>query len=202
MKTVDPDKKAKAQFDEAIMRLDAAQQRLDALFDNPLADDESRAAAQSAYDEARLLWLSSEAVLRSAAVNHPRPSPRNVLILRGNAHIAESIALLLRLRGYGVTVVSKHRLDEPVPHAPAAAIIVDIEREQDREWLGSIEKLRTTAATRIVAMIPAALQRRNWQGFDSVLVKPASIDMLVQCMNLSADSNPDAADNQPGSRAS
>ncbi len=52
---------AKAEFDAALRRLETAQRRLQALVANPGDDEAALQVARSAYDHARLLWLSSEA---------------------------------------------------------------------------------------------------------------------------------------------
>ncbi|WP_232431703.1 hypothetical protein [Burkholderia ubonensis] len=178
------DKDAKAQFDEAARRLEAAEARLQALFANPFADETARQTALESYQEARLLWLSSEAVLRSAAIvdDPPRHAGKSVVILRGNPHVGESIALLLRLRGFSTTVLPKHRVEETVAHGPVAAVIVDIERDPHRARELAVDTLRTYPGARIVGMVPQTLARCDWREFHAVIVKPASIDMIVRAI--------------------
>lgn len=180
-----PDKGTKAEFDDALRRLEAAEARVQALSANPSTDELTLQNALEAYQEARLLWLSSEAVLRSAAIveEQPRHSGKSVVIVQGNnAHVGESIALLLRLRGFRTTLLSKHRLDDATPHGPIAAIIVDIERNFDKARVHAIKSLKTDSRARIIGMIPQSLEYADWQGFDTVLVKPASIDTIVQAI--------------------
>ncbi|MXN75385.1 hypothetical protein GR157_11650 [Burkholderia sp. 4701] len=175
---------AKALFDEANRRLEAAEARIRALFANPLADDAAKQAALEAYQEVRLLWLSAEAVLRSATIveNPPRQAGRRIVILRGSAHVGESIALLLRLRGFRTTVVPKSRADETMSHGPPEAIIFDVERDPDEACVLAVSVLDTYPDTRIVAMVPPALGSFAWRGFDIILVKPASIDMILHAI--------------------
>ncbi|RQQ56126.1 hypothetical protein [Burkholderia stagnalis] len=175
---------AKALFDEANRRLEAAEARIRALFANPLADEAIRQAALEAYQEARLLWLSAEAVLRSATIVDapPRHAGRRIVILRGSAHVGESIALLLRLRGFRTSVVPKHRAEESFSHGPAEAVIVDVERDPDEACVLAANMLETYPDTRIVAMVPPTLGGYAWRGFDIVLVKPASIDMILHAI--------------------
>jgi hypothetical protein len=175
------DKNAKVQFDDAIARLDAAQSRIRALYDNPLADETARAVAWEAYEQARLLWLSCEAMLRSAAIidREARRKNRRVVVVHGNTHIAESLMLLLRLRGFGATALARRPVGDRAGGTAPAAIIVDIERAADREWLFPLDALKTAASTRVIALIPAALRHHAWDGLDEVLVKPASIDAVV-----------------------
>ena len=174
---------AKAQFDAAFRRLEAAQLRLQTLAAKTNADEASLQMARYAYDEARLLWLSSEAALRSAAIvdSYRHYTNRLVVILQGNAHVAESIALLLRLRGFRATVLSRYPVDgDDRPAEPPSAIIADFERTPLAEDTHAISRLRATPSTRIVAMVPPALLNRGWDGFDAVLTKPASIDTIIQ----------------------
>ncbi|RQR62730.1 hypothetical protein DIE19_11030 [Burkholderia sp. Bp9126] len=174
---------AKALFDEANRRLEAAEARIRALFANPLADEATRKAALEAYQDARLLWLGAEAVLRSTTiVEQPqRQLGRRIVILRGSAHVGESIALLLRLRGFRTTVVPKHRA-AAISHGPADAVIVDVERDPDDACLLAASMLETYPDTRIVAMVPPTLGSFAWRGFDIILVKPASIDMILHAI--------------------
>jgi hypothetical protein len=183
-RTDHPDDNAKAQFDEAARRLQAAEARLRALAAYPLADEITRQAALEAYEEARLIWLSCEAVLRSMEiVDDTRRHPgKSVVILRGDPHIAESIALLLRLRGFRTTVLPKTLIDDAASHKPPSAIIVDVERDWDKGCLSSVHKLNATPSTRLIAMVPAPLKRHDWSGFNVVLVKPASIDSIIEAI--------------------
>ncbi|WP_124603393.1 hypothetical protein [Burkholderia sp. Bp8963] len=138
--------------------------------------------ALDAYEEARLLWLSCEAVLRSATiVDVPPPhAGKNIVICGGNAHVRESIALLLRLRGFRTTVISKSRIDEAISHGPAVAVVVDIERDPDHACMLAVNTLEIYPGTRVVGMIPATLEHYDWKGFDVILVKPVSTDRIVQ----------------------
>jgi hypothetical protein len=178
MSTDRPDHLAKVQFEEAVRRLEAVRARVRAVSVNPLADETTRRTAQVAYEEARLLWLSCEAVLRSVAIiDEPTRHPSgDIVIVQGNAHVAESI------------VRSKDRIEDVVSHRSAAAIIVDIERHLDRAHLLALQKVKKTARTRAIAMVPQALENDDWSGFDAVLVKPASIDLIVQAITSDAGS--------------
>jgi hypothetical protein len=178
------DNDAKAQFDEAARRFERTEERLRALSASPVKDATARWIALEAYEEARLFLLSSEAVLRSAEIigDRRRHPGKSIVILRGDAHIAESIALLLRLRGFRSTVLPKTHIAGMASHIPAAAIIVDVERDMDKRCLCAVDKLNATPSTRLIAMIPQALAQHDWSGFDSVLVKPASIDLIVSAI--------------------
>jgi xanthine/CO dehydrogenase XdhC/CoxF family maturation factor len=180
----DPVGLAKAQFDAAFRRLEAAQIRLQTLAANSSTDEAALQTARYAYDEARLLWLSSEAALRSAAIadSYHHYMSKFVVILQGNSHVAESIALLLRLRGFRATVLSRCPSDDDSnkPIEPPSAVIADFERTPVSEDTRAISRLRVTPSTRIVAMVPPALLNHVWDGFDAVLAKPASIDTIIQ----------------------
>jgi len=173
---------AKSQFDAAFRRLEAAQSRLQALAADPGGDEAALGTARASYDQARLLWLCSEAALRSAAIvaGHARQTGRRVVILQGNSHVAESIALLLRLRGFRATVMSRDPAHEDKSSEPAAAVLMDFERKRDHADQLALGRLNVAPATRVIAMVPHALLRQDWDGFDAVLLKPASIDMIVQ----------------------
>jgi len=175
------DSGARAQFNDAARRLAAAEARIRALSANPLADETARQAALAAYREARLLWLSSEAVLRSAAITAAprRHAGKSVVILGGNAHIDESIALLLRLRGFRTTVLAKHRIEEGVSHGRATAVIVDIERDPHTACVLAADSSKLYPGARIIGMVWPALESYRWRGFDAILVKPASIDVIA-----------------------
>ncbi|MEM5436141.1 hypothetical protein [Paraburkholderia diazotrophica] len=175
---------AKAQFDEAVRRLEAADARVRALSANPLADESTKLTALHAYEEARLLWLSCEAVLRSAAIveTPAQYAGKSIAIVHANAHVGESIALLLRLRGFKTTVLSTERLLDAASHGPATAVLVDVERKLDRASLLAIGKLKTAPSIRIIAMIPEGLEHNEYIGFDTVLVKPVSIDTIVRAI--------------------
>ncbi|EKS9797943.1 MULTISPECIES: hypothetical protein [Burkholderia] len=175
---------AKAQFDEADRRLGMAEARIRSLFANPLANEAVRQSALDDYREARLLWLSADAVLRSTSVidKPSRQVGRRIVILRGNAHVGESVALLLRLRGFSTTVVPAHRAEEAISHGPASAVVVDVERDPDDACLLAVNTVNSHPRTRIVAMVPPTLERYAWCGFDAVLVKPVSIDMIAHAI--------------------
>ena len=175
---------AKAQFDEADRRLRVAEARIRSLFANPLANEAVRQSALEDYREARLLWLSADAVLRSTSVidKPPRQVGRRIVILRGNAHVGESVALLLRLRGFSTTVVPAHRAEEAIAHGPASAVVVDVERDPDDACMLAVNTVNSHPRTRIVAMVPPTLERYAWRGFDAVLVKPVSIDMIAHAI--------------------
>lgn len=175
---------AKAQFDEADRRLGVAEARIRSLFANPLANEAVRQSALEDYREARLLWLSADAVLRSTSVidKPPRQVGRRIVILRGNAHVGESVALLLRLRGFSTTVVPAHRAEEAIAHGPASAVVVDVERDPDDACMLAVNTVNSHPRTRIVAMVPPTLERYAWRGFDAVLVKPVSIDMIAHAI--------------------
>ncbi|CAB3966918.1 hypothetical protein BCO9919_02528 [Burkholderia cenocepacia] len=175
---------AKAQFDEADRRLGVAEARIRSLFANPLANEAVRQSALEDYREARLLWLSADAVLRSTSVidKPPRQVGRRIVILRGNAHVGESVALLLRLRGFSTTVVPAHRAEEAIAHGPASAVVVDVERDPDDACLLAVNTVNSHPRTRIVAMVPPTLERYAWRGFDAVLVKPVSIDVIAHAI--------------------
>ncbi|MEX3931778.1 hypothetical protein AB4Y32_08170 [Paraburkholderia phymatum] len=175
---------AKAQFDEAVRRLEAADARVRALSANPLADESTKQTAQHAYEKARLLWLSCEAVLRSAAIveSPSQYAGKSIAIVHANAHVGESIALLLRLRGFKTTVLPTERLLDAASHGSATAILVDVERKLDEASVLAICELKTEPSIRIIAMIPEGLEHGEYVGFDAVLVKPASIDTIVQAI--------------------
>ncbi|NIE55347.1 MULTISPECIES: hypothetical protein [unclassified Burkholderia] len=175
---------AKAQFDEADRRLGVAEARIRSLFANPLANEAIRQCALEDYREARLLWLSADAVLRSTSVidKPSRQVGRRIVILRGNAHVGESVALLLRLRGFSTTVVPAHRAEEAISHGPASAVVVDVERDPDDACMIAVNTVNLHPRTRIVAMVPPTLGRYAWHGFDAVLVKPVSIDMIAHAI--------------------
>ena len=175
---------AKAQFDEADRRLGVAEARIRSLFANPLANEAIRQSELDDYREARLLWLSADAVLRSTSVidKPSRQVGRRIVILRGNAHVGESVALLLRLRGFSTTVVPAHRAEEAISHGPAAAVVVDVERDPDDACMLAVNTVNLHPRTRIVAMVPPTLGRHAWRGFDAVLVKPVSIDMIAHAI--------------------
>ncbi|MDN7491350.1 hypothetical protein CFB40_36250 [Burkholderia sp. AU31652] len=175
---------AKAQFDEADRRLGVAEARIRSLFANPLANEAVRQSALEDYREARLLWLSADAVLRSTSVidKPPRQVGRRIVILRGNAHVGESVALLLRLRGFSTTVVPAHRAEEAIAHGPASAVVVDVERDPDDACMLAVNTVNSHPRTRIVAMVPPTLERYAWRGFDAVLVKPVSIDVIAHAI--------------------
>ncbi|CAN0625425.1 conserved protein of unknown function [Burkholderia multivorans] len=175
---------AKAQFDEAVRRLEAAEARVQALFANPHVDESTRQMALEVYEEARLLWLSSEAILRSMAVNcgPSRHEGQSVVILGGDTPVGESIAILLRLRGFRTAVLSRNRADEQISRGPAAAVIVDIERDPDNACVLAVSTLDTYPGSRIIGMVPPVLENYDWRGFDAILVKPASIDTIVQAI--------------------
>lgn len=175
---------AKAQFDAAVRRLEAADARMRGLHANPLADETTKRTALKAYEEARLLWLSCEAVLRSAAiVENPAECPnRSVAIVHCNAHVGESIALLLRLRGFKTAVLPTDRLLDAAPHETVSAVLIDMERKLDDARVRAIGRLKTDPSVRIIAMIPEAFEYDENLGFDSVLVKPVSIDTIIQAI--------------------
>ncbi|MGU7782041.1 hypothetical protein [Burkholderia sp. PU8-34] len=175
------DNHAKAQFDEAARRLEAAEVRVRALSINPLADEAALQTALEAYEMARLLWLSSEAVLRSAVVTNGQPQHigKCVVILHGNEHVGESIALLLRLRGFGTTAIPSNRLERAIRHGPAAAVIFDIERDPRDACVLAANSFDTYPDARIIGIVPPTLENYDWRGFDTILVKPTSIDMIV-----------------------
>ena len=178
----DPVGYAKAQFDVAFTRLEAAQMRLQALAARSNTDEEALRSARTAYNDARLLWLSSEAALRSAAIAdscHPYTN-RLVVVLEGNAHVAESIALLLRLRGFKATVMSRYPSDEERAAEPASAVVADFERKPAPAEAQAIKRLKSYPFTRMIAMVPPSLPGHDWEGFDAVLEKPASIDTIIQ----------------------
>ncbi|RQS36189.1 hypothetical protein DIE03_03295 [Burkholderia sp. Bp8992] len=176
--------KAKARFDEADRRLGVAEARIRALFANPLADEALKQSALEAYREARLLWLSADAVLRSSSVTDKplRLAGRRIVILRGNAHVGESVALLLRLRGFSTTVVPAHRAEEAISHGPASAVVVDVERDPDNACKFAVDTVSLHPRTRIVAMVPPTLGSYAWRGFDAILVKPVSIDAIAHAI--------------------
>ncbi|MBN3751431.1 hypothetical protein G3N95_00645 [Paraburkholderia sp. Tr-20389] len=178
----DPVDHAKAQFDKAFRRLEAAQIRLQTLAARPDADEAALRSARYAYDEARLLWLSSEAALRSAAIadSHRHHMNRLVVVLDGNSHVAESIALLLRLRGFRAAVASSLPSNEERPIEPPSAVIADFGRRPGPADAQAISRLKVTPSTRMIAMVPPALLSDDWDGFDAVLAKPASIDTIIQ----------------------
>lgn len=178
----DPVGQAKAQFDAAFRRLETAQLRLQTLASKPDADEEALHSARVVYDEARLLWLSSEAALRSAAIadSYSHYMNRLVVVLEGNAHVAESIALLLRLRGFRATVMSRYPSDDERTIEPASAVIADFERRPVPADAQAIKRLRASPSTRMIAMVPPSLLLHNWDGFDAVLEKPASIETIIQ----------------------
>ena len=161
-----------------------AEARIRSLFANPLANEAVRQSALEDYREARLLWLSADAVLRSTSVidKPPRQVGRRIVILRGNAHVGESVALLLRLRGFSTTVVPAHRAEEAIAHGPASAVVVDVERDPDDACMLAVNTVNSHPRTRIVAMVPPTLERYAWRGFDAVLVKPVSIDMIAHAI--------------------
>ncbi|ALL71781.1 hypothetical protein K788_0007047 (plasmid) [Paraburkholderia caribensis MBA4] len=173
---------AKAEFDVALRRLETAQRRLQALVANPGDDEAALQVARSAYDHARLLWLSSEAALRSITLveNQQAYAGWRIVILPGSSHVTESLAILLRLRGFRATVMSKHPagLDRAVE--PTAAVVADFDGRQEQEDELAVNRLRTSSATRMVAMVPAALQHHEWHGFDAVLPKPTTIDAIIR----------------------
>jgi hypothetical protein len=175
--------RAKAQFDVAFRRLESAQARLQALTDNPVDDGTALRNAQTVYEQARLFWLSSEAALRSAAIagGHPRTG-RRLVILQGNSHVAESIALLLRLRGFTATVRSHNLNDGDRPVEPPAAIVADFEKRPEQGEALAISRAEMSPGTRMVAMVPPALMDCDWRGFDAVVLKPASMDAIVQAV--------------------
>ena len=150
---------AKAQFDEADRRLGVAEARIRSLFANPLANEAVRQSALEDYREARLLWLSADAVLRSTSVidKPPRQVGRRIVILRGNAHVGESVALLLRLRGFSTTVVPAHRAEEAIAHGPASAVVVDVERDPT-----TLACWPSTPSIRIRARGSSPWFRRRW----------------------------------------
>ncbi|SEJ18412.1 hypothetical protein [Paraburkholderia diazotrophica] len=179
-----PGNNAKAQFDEAVRRLEEADARVRALSANPFADETTKRTALHAYEEARLLWLSCEAVLRSAAIveNPTQHAGKSIAIVHANSHVGESIALLLRLRGFKTTVLPTERLSDAASHGPATAFLVDVERKLDEASLLAIGQLKTDPSIRIIAMVPEGLEHGEYIGFDTVLVKPASIDTIVQAI--------------------
>jgi hypothetical protein len=180
----DPIGRAKAQFDVAFRRLESAQERLQALTADPANDGVALRQAQSVYEQARLFWLSSEAALRAAAIAGGRPLAhgRRLVILHGNSHVAESIALLLRLRGFAATVRARNGTDGDRPAEPPSAIIADFEKRPDRLDRFAINRVKTSPGTRMVAMVPQALADCDWREFDEVLLKPVSIDEIVQAV--------------------
>lgn len=179
-----PDNDVQAQFDEAARRLQAAEARVQALCNNPLVDETARQMARDAFEQARLLWLSSDVVMRSAAFNDDlqRHTGKRVVILAANVHVGESIALLLRLRGFVTALHARNRIDDAHMHRPAAAVIVDMERDSDKASVLAVDALRHHAGTRIIGMIPPMLENGDWSGFDTILVKPVSIDLIVQAV--------------------
>lgn len=146
----DPVRDAKAQFDKAFRRLEAAQVRLQTLAARPHADEAALRSARFAYDEARLFWLSSEAALRSAAIadSYRHCMNRLVVVLEGDSHVAESIALLLRLRGFRAKVMSHHSWDEERSIEPPSAVIADFGRKPGRADTQVISRLKVTPSTR------------------------------------------------------
>jgi hypothetical protein len=180
--------RAKAQFDVAFSRLEAAQRRLQALASDPRNDGIELQTARNAYDHARLFWLSSEAALRSVAIFGTYHCPvRRVVILQGNSHVSESIALLLRLRGFRTTVMSTHHpADADGVTQQAAVVLVDVERKPQPADELALNRIRMRSAARLVAMIPPALHDHAWDAFDAVLLKPASIEAIIQVI-LAAD---------------
>lgn len=161
-----------------------AEARIRSLFANPLANEAIKQSALEDYREARLLWLSADAVLRSTSVidKPSRQVGRRIVILRGNAHVGESVALLLRLRGFSTTVAPAHRAEEAISHGPASAVVVDVERDPDDACMLAVNTVNLHPRTRTVAMVPPTLGRYLWRGFDTILVKPVSIDIIAQAI--------------------
>jgi len=176
--------RAKAQFDVAFRRLESARERLQAIESNPAKDGGALRRAQTVYDEARLFWLSSEAALRSAAIagGHPTAPGKRLVILQGNSHVAESIALLLRLRGFVTTVRFRNPVDCDKPLEPVAAVIADFERRPDHVDRLAIDQVKTSPFTRVIAIVPSTLSNCDWGGFDEVVLKPASIESIIQAV--------------------
>ena len=161
---------AKAEFDVALRRLESAQRRLQALVANPGDDEAALQVARSAYDDARLLWLSSEAALRSITLveNRQAHANRRIVILPGSSHVTESLAILLRLRGFRATVMSKHPagLDRAVE--PTAAVVADVDGRQEQEDELAVNRLRTSPATRLSLRVTAASFRPSYTRFPAV----------------------------------
>ena len=79
-------------------------------------------------------------------------------------------------------MVPAHRAEEAIAHGPASAVVVDVERDPDDACMLAVNTVNSHPRTRIVAMVPPTLERYAWRGFDAVLVKPVSIDMIAHAI--------------------
>ena len=175
---------AKAQFDEADRRLGVAEARIRSLFANPLANEAVRQSALEDYREARLLWLSADAVLRSTSVidKPPRQVGRRIVILRGNAHVGNRLRCCCGCADSAPPwcrrTVPKKRLRMARPRRSSSTSSVT---PTTLACWPSTPSIRIRARG-IVAMVPPTLERYAWRGFDAVLVKPVSIDMIAHAI--------------------
>ena len=130
----------------------------------------------------------SDAVIGALELPHIKESPRRILVVDDNVDAAESMALLLRLRGHEVQVAHNgHDALQMAADARPAIVLLDIGLP-GLDGYEVCRRLRVSGLTdvRIIAMTGYGLEQDVQQakaaGFDVHTVKPVSYVELVKLL--------------------
>src|SRR5262249_21435886 len=184
--------KACRDFETSLAKLQAVTEQMQHSEDDDGIDSVAFARALENYQRARLVWLSSEIMLRSSAVCMPvrAPALERVLSLQCAEPVAASYEILLRINGYPVMSLDELAgLDALLDRFAPQAVLLDLDERfgmklacivRAREWQRQQEG---RCDMRIVGLASPRLARTRVPLVDIMIGKPAQLGELVDAIH-------------------
>jgi hypothetical protein len=177
------------EFEASLANLRAVTEQIQRTENAGGVDSVAFARAHESYRRARLVWLSSEIMLRSSAMHVSARAPVRVLSIQRAEPVAASYEILLRVNGYPVASLDRHAgLDALLASFAPQVVLLDLDERLGAKLAFAVSirqwQRENRRAVRIVGLASRRLAGQRMPLMDVVVAKPATLCALMDVLRV------------------